>query len=59
MFHFHATYQKFIFSNIVRRRNLLRQFRIWKIRKRKLWAIVVTERAKKEMADQEKSNSRK
>ena len=36
-----------------RRKNLLHQFRLWKLLKRKHWNIVVTERAKKEMADQD------
>jgi len=41
-----------------RRKNLLNQFRLWKLLKRKHWNIVVTERAKKEMADQEQSMRR-
>ena len=38
---------------MVRRKNLLHQFKKWKKRKQRLWSIVVTERAKKEMAEQE------
>ena len=41
------------FSEITRRKNLFREFRKFKRRKQRLWNIVVTERAKKEMADQE------
>ena len=41
-----------------RQKNLLNQFRLWKLLKRKHWNIVVTERAKKEMADQEQSMRR-
>ncbi|XP_059095683.1 uncharacterized protein LOC131890364 [Tigriopus californicus] len=35
------------------RRNLFYQFRKWKKRRRRRWEIVVTERAKKEMAEQD------
>ncbi|XP_040581194.1 uncharacterized protein [Lepeophtheirus salmonis] len=40
-------------GELAHRKSLYHQFRKWKKRRRKLWNIVVTERAKKEMADQE------
>ena len=42
-----------LFREMMRRKNLLREFKKFKKRKQRLWNIVVTERAKKEMADQE------
>ena len=46
-----------IFSNreTQRTKDLLHQFRLWKLLKRKHWNVVVTERAKKEMADRDDS----
>ena len=43
----------FLWREIEPRKNLLNQFRVWKMLKRRHWNIVVTERAKKEMADRE------
>jgi len=42
-----------------RRRNLIAQFRRWKKRKRKNFSIVVTERVRREMSDQEESKNKK
>jgi len=42
-----------------RRRNLITQFRRWKKRKRKNFSIVVTERVRREMSDQEESKNKK
>jgi len=44
---------------IEERKNLLNQFRKWKKRKRKTFNIVVTERARREMADQEEEKNKK
>ena len=49
----------FDFREAERRKNLLNQFRLWKLLKRKHWNIVVTERAKKEMADREQDHMRR
>lgn len=42
-----------------RRKNLLHHFRLWKLLKRKHYNIVVTERAKKEMADRDQDQMRR
>jgi len=42
-----------------RRKNLITQFRRWKKRKRKNFSIVVTERVRREMSDQEESKNKK
>jgi len=42
-----------------RRKNLIAQFRRWKKRKRKNFSIVVTERVRREMSDQEESKNKK
>jgi len=42
-----------------RRQNLIAQFRRWKKRKRKNFSIVVTERVRREMSDQEESKNKK
>jgi len=44
---------------IIRRRNILNQFRKWKKRKRKMFNIVVTERVRREMAAQEEEKNKK
>ena len=41
------------------RKNLLDQFRQWKKRKRKSFNISVTERARREMADQDEQKNKK
>ena len=41
------------------RKNLLDQFRQWKERKRKSFNISVTERARREMADQDEQKNKK
>jgi len=46
-------------KEIEERKNLLNQFRKWKKRKRKTFNIVVTERARREMADQEEEKNKK
>jgi len=46
-------------QEIQQRKNLLNQFRKWKKRKRKTFNIVVTERARREMADQEEEKNKK
>jgi len=46
-------------QEIHQRRNLLNQFRKWKKGKRKTFNIVVTERARREMADQEEEKNKK
>lgn len=46
-------------TEIEERKNLLNQFRKWKKRKRKTFNIVVTERARREMADQEEEKNKK
>ena len=52
----HATF----LSNreLVRRKNLLQMFKLWKKRKQRLWSIVVTERAKKEMIKEDAANEK-
>ena len=47
------------FRELVRRKNLLRKFKLWKKRKQRLWSIVVTERAKKEMIKEEDAKEQK
>ena len=47
------------FRELVRRKNLLQMFKVWKKRKQRLWSIVVTERAKKEMIKEEAGNEKK
>ena len=49
----------FCYREAERRKNLLHQFRLWKLLKRKHWNIVVTERAKKEMADRDQDQMRR
>ena len=46
-------------QEIEERRNLLNQFRKWKKRKRKTFNIVVTERSRREMAEQEEEKNKK
>merc|ERR1712013_759498 len=46
-------------QGIEEQKNLLNQFRKWKKRKRKTFNIVVTERAKREMAEQEEEKNKK
>ena len=48
-----------IFQEIEERKNLLDQFRQWKKRKRKSFNIFVTERARREMADQDEQKNKK
>jgi len=55
---FHVILKRLSHREEERQKNLLNQFRLWKLLKRKHWNIVVTERAKKEMADQEQSMRR-
>ena len=50
---------KKLLKEIEERKNLLNQFRKWKKRKRKTFNIVVTERARREMADQEEEKNKK
>ena len=47
------------FQDIEERKNLLIQFRKWKKRKRKTFNIVVTERSRREMAEQEEEKNKK
>ena len=47
------------FQEIEERKNLLNQFRKWKKRKRKTFNIVVTERSRREMAEQEEEKNKK
>ena len=56
------SYRHFPFPHcreLVRRKNLLRKFKLWKKRKQRLWSIVVTERAKKEMIKEEDAKEQK
>lgn len=46
-------------QEIEERKNLLNQFRKWKKRKRKTFNIVVTERSRREMAEQEEEKNKK
>lgn len=46
-------------KEIEERKNLLNQFRKWKKRKRKVFNIVVTERSRREMAEQEEEKNKK
>jgi len=46
-------------SQVERTQNLMTQFRGWKKRKRKNFSIVVTERARREMSDQEESKNKR
>jgi len=46
-------------KDIEERKNLLNQFRKWKKRKRKTFNIVVTERSRREMAEQEEEKNKK
>jgi hypothetical protein len=48
-----------IFQEIEEQKNLLDQFRQWKKRKRKSFNIHVTERARREMADQDEQKNKK
>jgi hypothetical protein len=48
-----------IFQEMKERKNLLDQFRKWKKRKRKSFNIFVTERARREMADQDEQKNKK
>ena len=49
----------FAFQEMQLRKNLLNQFRQWKKRKRKNFNIFVTERARREMADQDEQKNKK
>jgi len=46
-------------KEVQERKNLLNQFRKWKKRKRKTFNIVVTERSRREMAEQEEEKNKK
>jgi len=46
-------------DELQRRQNLLGQFRRWKKRKRKNFTIIVTERVRREMGDQEEQKNKK
>jgi len=46
-------------EQLQRRQNLLGQFRRWKKRKRKNFSIIVTERVRREMGDQEEQKNKK
>ena len=46
-------------QEIQEQKNLLDQFRKWKKRKRKTFNVIVTDRAKREMAEQEEEKNKK